>query len=125
MRRVLFVVFGFSMILEGCNCAGSEFTTRRTFSVHASASDALCQTERSEVNLGQDASFTDAKSFISRIELRKLSVQVTNPKTRDDSVVSKAHGSVQVSSSQTGTTLTLGRTSPSTAPRAASWQNWR
>jgi hypothetical protein len=109
MRRyVLFAVAGLATILQGCNCAGREFTLTRTFSVHATSDDPLCQTNKLEVDLGKDQAFTDARAFISRVELRKLAVKVSNPKTRDDSVVTRAHGSVQVAASQTATTLTLG-----------------
>jgi hypothetical protein len=97
-----FVFFG------GCNCAGREFTVAKTFSVHSEAKDALCSTERLAVNLGEDKSFSDSKQFIGAVELRKVALTVTNPKTRTDSLAANGNGVVSISEQQTGSAIELG-----------------
>ncbi|MBL9038526.1 MAG: hypothetical protein JNG84_08450 [Archangium sp.] len=94
------VVLALAVVSQGCaGCIGKEFTISRTFNVHAESTDPLCSTDRQEINLGND--LNDVKGFISKVELRKIKVQVTNPKTRDDSVATKGNGTVFIASSAT------------------------
>lgn len=108
MRPLIPMLAGLLLTLPGCNCFGRELTETFTFSVHAESTDPLCDTQRYEVNLGADDSFKSVKQFVKRVDVRKLEVAVNDPKTRDDSVATKAGGSVSVSDTENGTLFTLG-----------------
>lgn len=108
MRPLIPLLAGLLLSLPGCNCFGRELTETYSFSVRAEATDPLCATQKYEVNLGADDSFQSVKQFVKRVDVRKLEVAVTNPKTRDDSVATKAGGAVSVSGTEAGALFTLG-----------------
>jgi hypothetical protein len=101
------VIFVAALFCVSCNCVGREFTIKKTFSVSSGPEDALCQDKRLEVNLADDSAFAGVKNNIASIEVRGVAVRVTNPKTQDDSKVTKAGGEVRIADSATGTATTL------------------
>ncbi len=103
--RLLFL-FGLAVLASGCNCLGREFTITRTFEVN-STGDSTCSTFSDTVNVGDDPTFNDVKQFITKVELRKITVTVTDPKI-GESVATKAHGSVTVGDASNANLLTLG-----------------
>lgn len=107
MRPLIPLLAGLLLTLPGCNCFGREFTETYTFNVRAESTAPLCATQRLQVNLGADESFNSVKQYVKRVDVRKLEVAVTNPKTRQDSVATKASGSVSVSDTESGTQFTL------------------
>lgn len=108
MRPLIPMLAGLLLTLPGCNCFGREFTETYTFRVRAEATAPLCSTQQLEVNLGADESFNSVKQFVKRVDVKSLVVAVSDPKTREDSVVTKAGGSVSVSDLANGTLFTLG-----------------
>lgn len=109
MRRArLLAVVGAAVFINGCGCVGREFTFDRDFSVHAESAEALCQTDRFEVNLGADQAFANVKQYIGTLELRRLMVTVVNPKTRADSVARAASGTVRIDDPARSRVLDLG-----------------
>lgn len=104
--RLLFL-FGLAVLGSGCNCLGREFTITRTFQVD-STGDAVCSQWSETVNVADDSAFNDVKQFITKVELRKITVTVTDPKTDPSSVATKAHGSVKVGDASNANILTLG-----------------
>lgn len=98
---------GALLALGGCPCIGSEFTTSRTFSVHASAEDAPCSSDRVEVKLLEDKTFSDLRQYLGGVELRRVVVTVVNPKTREDSAATLANGTVRIASDVGGAALVL------------------
>ncbi len=105
---MLVVALFCSLFGSACSCAGREFTVKRTFEVHGGANDALCQSDRIALNLADDSAFKDVKNNLGKVELRKIVVKVTNPKTRDDSKATKGNGHVRVANAETGTATELG-----------------
>jgi len=105
-RLVLFL--GVAALASGCNCAGREFTLSHTFHVHATADEAVCTTVRDQINVGDDPSFVAVKQFVGHVELRKLSVTVTDPRTDPSSVAATGNGSVRVADAAGSAALTLG-----------------
>ncbi len=102
------VVMFVSLFGSACNCAGREFTVKKTFDVHGGPDDALCQTDRLVINLQDDSAFKDLKSNLGKVELRKINLKVTNPKTREDSLATKGNGKVRVANAETGAGTELG-----------------
>lgn len=107
MRRAhwLMVLGVLGGVVSGCNCTGREFTVKRTFSVTQEVESAACATESRTVNLQDDAAFSDLKNNLGKVELRKVVVTIVNPKKRDDSVATTAHGTVSVKGSSEGSVL--------------------
>jgi hypothetical protein len=102
----LLLLLGTAIVGSGCNCTGREFTISRTF--HVTATDGLCQDYTDTINVGADANFSAVSSFVTRVELRKLSVTVTNPKTDPSSVAALASGTVRVADANNSSPLDLG-----------------
>lgn len=103
----LVLLFVVTLFASACNCVGREFTIKKTFSVNAGPQDAVCQDKRLEVVLTDDKAFADVKNNIGSIEVRGVAVRIINPKTAEDSVVTKGSGEVRLSDSATGTATLL------------------
>jgi hypothetical protein len=102
----LLLLLGTAIIGSGCNCTGREFNISRTF--HVTATDGLCQSYSDTINVGADSTFSQVSSFVTRVELRKLSVTVTKPKTDPSSVATLASGTVRVADANNGSAVELG-----------------
>jgi hypothetical protein len=108
MNRTILTLAVTALLASGCSaCAGKEFTVKKTFSVHASATDPQCDVDLREQNMGNDQAFMDLQQYISKIELKKVTISVANPKTSEESVATSGWGEVRISANQSDTALTL------------------
>ncbi len=105
--RLKILVSALSLLGSGCGVFGKDFTVRRMVSIHASATDPTCQDDKLTVNLGDDKAFNDVKGNLYSLELKRVFVEVADPKTNPDSMATKANGAVSVSASLSGDALTL------------------
>jgi hypothetical protein len=92
---LLSAVVGLSLLSTGCGPIEREMTHKMTFTVETSGD--TCGVDSFEVDLGEDADFTQYQKNITGLEVKSIKVTVLNPKTREDAVATKASGSVSVS----------------------------
>ncbi len=91
-----------------CGLAGKEFTVKRVVHVQAAGTDPTCREATATFNLSEDKAFNDLKANIGGIELRKVRVVVTDPKTNAESLATKASGELSVKVGQSDAALSLG-----------------
>ncbi len=108
MSTRLAAMSALSSLLLGCGVFGSDFTVRHTVDIHSASTDPLCQSDTLTFNLADNQTFRDLKGNLYSLELKKLRVEVVNPKARDESLATQAHGQITVSAALTETGVTLG-----------------
>lgn len=91
-----------------CGVIGSEFTVKKTVGVHARDTDPTCQVDTLTYDLKEDKAFNDLRGVIGRVQLRKVHVEVVDPKTDPSSVATRAGGTLRVGATDTSTELVLG-----------------
>ena len=106
--RAKICVAALALLGTGCGVFGKDFTVSRTVGVHASMTDPACQDDNLTFNLADDKTFNDIKGNVYSMELKKVVVEVVNPKTDDSSVATRANGSISVSAMVGGELLSLG-----------------
>lgn len=94
LKNVSFVVAAAAaFVLTACS-PGRDFTVKRTISVKATSDK--CQVDKLVYNLGDDAAFATVKKNIGKVEVKKLAIRISNPKTRPESVATLANGEVHI-----------------------------
>lgn len=89
-------------------CGPYDVPVTRTLPFSVAAVDATCDSTQQFFDVSQDEDFQDNKSRISRIEIDAMILRITDPKTQPESVATKAHGSVRIAATSTGTPVKLG-----------------
>jgi len=97
--RLLSVAFAAVLLTTtGCGISG---TTTKKLTFHVNAETDPCGSDSEELDLGGEDFFNDYKDKIDSVTVKSAKITIVNPKTREDSVATMAHGTVSIQETST------------------------